>query len=462
MLVQQQAIRDNHLQRSYQPPEKLLAKYYGKISVEKYDGPKLLDGAASKIGSMQKKVEASRRRNTDKADRATTEQVLDPRTRTILYKMLNRGVFHEINGCISTGKEANVYQATDSEKGRDLAVKVFKTSILVFKDRDKYVTGEFRFRKGYNKHNPRKMVKMWAEKEYRNLMRLRSAGVVCPDPVTLRSHVLVMTFLGRDGCPKLKDATISDQKARELYLECVLMLRNIYQKARLVHGDFSEYNILYHQGGLVVIDVSQSVEHSHPNALEFLRIDINNVTIFFKAKKVPVMRNKELFDFVTDGSLKDEDEKQIEADLAEAMFMQAFIPTHLDAVVDVEKDIARSKAGGEGTLYYEKLIGVNLRGNDDDDDDDDDEDEEEEQEEEQVERAAEARGEGGAEDGSQLATAGGSGGEGADATEEALSNADRRKRDARKKAVKDSRAEKRKEKTPKHVKKRKDQQRKHK
>ena len=74
-----------------------------------------------------------------------------------------------------------------------------------------------------------------------------------------------------------------------------------------MHGDFSEYNILYHEGGLVVIDVSQSVEHSHPNALEFLRIDINNVTLFFKAKKVPVMRNKELFDFITDGTIRDED-----------------------------------------------------------------------------------------------------------------------------------------------------------
>lgn len=61
-----------------------------------------------------------------------------------------------------------------------------------------------------------------------------------------------------------------------------------------------------------MIDVSQSVEHSHPNALEFLRIDINNVTIFFKAKKVPVMRNKELFDFVTDGSLKDEDVRTVQ------------------------------------------------------------------------------------------------------------------------------------------------------
>ncbi len=32
-------------------------------------------------------------------------QALDPRTRMVLFKMLNRGVFQEINGCISTGKE---------------------------------------------------------------------------------------------------------------------------------------------------------------------------------------------------------------------------------------------------------------------------------------------------------------------------------------------------------------------
>ena len=52
-----------------------------------------------------------------------------------------------------------------------VAVKVFKTSILVFKDRDRYVTGEFRFRRGYAKSNPRKMVRLWAEKEFRNLNR---------------------------------------------------------------------------------------------------------------------------------------------------------------------------------------------------------------------------------------------------------------------------------------------------
>ena len=79
----------------------------------------------------------------DKRDRATAEQVMDPRTRMIVFKLLNRGFITEINGCISTGKEANVYHAT-SETGKDQAIKIYKTSILIFKDRDKYVSGEFR------------------------------------------------------------------------------------------------------------------------------------------------------------------------------------------------------------------------------------------------------------------------------------------------------------------------------
>ena len=57
-----------------------------------------------------------------------------------------------------------------------------------------------------------------------------------------------------------------------------------YQKAKLVHADFSEYNILLHDGELVVIDVSQAVEHAHPHALEFLRMDISNVNDFFGRK----------------------------------------------------------------------------------------------------------------------------------------------------------------------------------
>jgi len=80
-------------------------------------------------------------------------------------------------------------------EGKHLAIKIYKTSILVFKDRDKYVTGEYRFRRGYSR-NPRKMVRLWAEKEMRNLKRLVTAGINTPVPIEIRENVLVMDFVG--------------------------------------------------------------------------------------------------------------------------------------------------------------------------------------------------------------------------------------------------------------------------
>jgi RIO kinase 1 len=129
----------------------------------------------------------------------------------ILFKLLSSGTLKEIHGCISTGKEANVYYASGENEPIEYAIKIYKTSILVFKDRDRYVTGEFRFRRGYNRHNPRKMVKVWAEKEMRNLLRLQMAGIRCPSPHSLRQHVLIMTFICKNGwpAPRLKDAILT-------------------------------------------------------------------------------------------------------------------------------------------------------------------------------------------------------------------------------------------------------------
>lgn len=55
-----------------------------------------------------------------------------------------------------------------------------------------------------------------------------------------------------------------------------------YQECRLVHGDFSEYNILLHNAHPYVIDVSQSVEHDNPHSLELLKRDCFHVTRFFR------------------------------------------------------------------------------------------------------------------------------------------------------------------------------------
>ncbi|KAG7387920.1 Serine/threonine-protein kinase RIO1 [Phytophthora boehmeriae] len=330
------------------------------------DDFRLSKAAENQLTRTLRNEESGRTRHTGRDDRATTEQVLDPRTRMILYKMLNHGIVTEINGCLSTGKEANVYHARLPD-GSEGAIKVYKTSILVFKDREKYVTGEFRFRHGYSKSNPRKMVKLWAEKEMRNLRRLRDAGIYCPAPILLRSHVLLMDFIGRDGwaAPRLKDAKISDSRYRECYLYCVKMMRTMYQKCRLVHGDLSEYNILYYQGKLFFIDVSQSVEHEHPSANDFLRKDCRNIADYFrKTGALNPMTTQDLFDFVTDPRIADEDvdahldeiqrmiadrplERTNEEQVDEAVFMSTFIPRSLGEVLHSERE---QLAYQEGTM----------------------------------------------------------------------------------------------------------------
>ncbi|KAG0371372.1 Serine/threonine-protein kinase RIO1 [Mortierella sp. AD032] len=358
--------------------EALSTKFEGRLHLGATSVAAPVPEKTGNVGS--KKGSGDRAKNTDKSDRATSDQVLDPRTRIILFKMLNRNIIYEVNGCISTGKEANVYHAR-TETGDHRAIKIYKTSILVFKDRDRYVSGEYRFRHGYNKSNPRKMVKIWAEKEMRNLKRIHQAGIPCPEPLVLRMHVLVMGFLGdKNGWayPRLKDAQIDTDRYPSLYFQLVKYMRIMYQTCHLVHADLSEYNILYHSKTLYIIDVSQSVEHDHPHAFNFLRMDITNVNDYFRKKRVAVMGQKELFDFITDVSIDmaDEamdaelesimtampvDETEAEADkrrVDDAVFAQSYIPRHLQEVIDVERDVRKVLEGNTEELLYTKMTGI--------------------------------------------------------------------------------------------------------
>ena len=353
-------------------------------SLSRYAGKLRLDDRQSGLSGKHDKA-------PDKSDRATSEQVLDPRTRMILLQMINRNIVSEVNGCLSTGKEANVYHAltvpqdTDSEPGvtpLQRAIKVYKTSILVFKDRDKYVSGEYRFRQGYSKSNNRAMVKVWAEKEMRNLKRIYASGIPCPEPIHLRLHVLVMEFLGdKRGiqAPRLKDVSLEggdeERRWRSLYLQLLGYMRTLYQKCHLVHADLSEYNVLYHKDKLWIIDVSQSVEHDHPRSLEFLRMDVKNVSDFFRRKGVYTLSERSAFGFVTasqgtlepsemNAALKEllvKEATGTDSDLATTevdtkVFRNQYIPQTLEQVYDVERDAEEVGKGGGQELVYRDLL----------------------------------------------------------------------------------------------------------
>ncbi len=232
-----------------------------------------------------KRLREEERRVKDRDLIKTVEEVLDPITMGHIERLLQRGVIWEMKGTISAGKEARVFWAK-SRGGRDLAVKIYLSFTAEFrKSIRKYIIGDPRF-ENIPSGNFRRLIYEWTRKEYRNLQRLREAGVRVPEPIAFQGNVLVMEFLGEEGyrAPLLVEAVndMTRDEILEAWREASELLRGIVCRARLVHADFSEYNIMVWRGSLWVIDVAQAVSHHHPYAEEFLVRDIRNIASFFE------------------------------------------------------------------------------------------------------------------------------------------------------------------------------------
>ena len=229
-------------------------------------------------------------------ERATVEEVFDQTTRMIVFDLLNSGVFYELNGVVSSGKEARVYWATDKE-GKDLAVKIYLTSSAEFKKgMHKYIEGDPRFKDV--KHDTRSLMAVWAQKEFRNLKEATDAKVRVPKPIAVKSNVVVMEFIGEKGvsAPSLKEQP--PENPEKIYKIILTSIKRLYQKAKIVHGDLSEYNIMMWKGKPVVFDMSQSVSIQHPLADELLVRDLTNVNRFFSRLNVEVISVEELHKMV--------------------------------------------------------------------------------------------------------------------------------------------------------------------
>lgn len=243
----------------------------------------------------------------EKKEHSTAEQAVDPRTRLLMYKLVNAGILEKINGCISTGKESVVFHADggsceEMTVPEECVLKVFKTTLNEFKNRDKYIKDDYRFKDRFSKLNPRKVIRLWAEKEMHNLARMKKAGIPCPEVVILKKHILVMSFIGHDAvpAPKLKDALLNSEDMKLAYYQVLDMMLLLFRECNLIHADLSEYNMLWHDKKVWLIDVSQSIEPTHPHGLEFLFRDCRNVSTFFnKAGVADVMSVYELFNAVS-------------------------------------------------------------------------------------------------------------------------------------------------------------------
>jgi RIO kinase 1 len=125
------------------------------------------------------------------------------------------------------------------------------------------------------------------------------AGVRVPKPIDVSHNVLIMEFIGNDGesAPVLRETEI--RNPQRVYRQILNEMRRLYTKARLVHGDLSEYNIMLWKNQPVLFDVSQAVLLEHPMADQLLRRDLENVNRYFKRLGIEVLSAEEAYKKVT-------------------------------------------------------------------------------------------------------------------------------------------------------------------
>ncbi|QCJ46940.1 MULTISPECIES: serine/threonine-protein kinase Rio1 [Haloprofundus] len=254
------------------------------------------DTEADRIARRRDREFSQFRKRIKDADQFKVEQsVFDDATFAAIYKLVQDGYIEAFGGPISTGKEANVYEALGADD-TDVAVKIYRISASNFQQMREYLEGDPRFEGIGNDKG--KIVLAWVRKEFANLERAQKAGVRVPTPIAVERNVLVMELVGlvEERARRLAEVNVENpQTAYEVVREYMRRLHG----AGLVHGDLSEYNMIIHEGELVIIDLGQAVTVHHPNAAEFLDRDCENVANFFSRQGLDVT-GEELREYVTE------------------------------------------------------------------------------------------------------------------------------------------------------------------
>ncbi len=211
-------------------------------------------------------------------------EVLDKPTVFTLYDLLKLNIISYINGTVRAGKESVIFWAVDS-KGNDIALKVYLVLASNFKKRAPYILGDPRFNR--IKKGTRNLVHLWAKKEFRNLTQCFERGLPVVKPIHVSKNVLVLEFVGENGVPT--KTLVESEVDQEDYNSAITLIERLYKEAKLVHGDFSEFNIFKTEKGLVLFDLGSAVDLQHPNSNEFLKRDINNISNFFAKRGLTVL-----------------------------------------------------------------------------------------------------------------------------------------------------------------------------
>lgn len=209
------------------------------------------------------------------------------------------GAFDTELGIVKTGKEADVFLIERAEPGAAgciLAAKRYRGATHSdFHRSTLYEEG----RKHRSSRDARAMARKtvygravaaahWATSEFTALCTAWEAGIPVPYPVQVSGTEVLMEFVGvgRTAAPRLSQARLDRDGHRDAFAQVVAILGG-FARCGFAHGDLSAYNLLVHEGRVVVIDLPQIVDlAANPHALGILHRDVVNVCTWFSRKGV--------------------------------------------------------------------------------------------------------------------------------------------------------------------------------
>lgn len=231
----------------------------------------------------------------DPASRATsTTAFADPD----LQALFDRGWFDRYLGELKGGKEATVYLVASGDTRyaaklyADIDARSFRNDRIYWEGT---FVGDVRTAKAMRhgtRAGRRARQALWVAREYANLWTLHDAGVPVPRPALgpepsvygEAGSVVLMEFLGVDDvpAPRLSDARLAPAEAVRAFDQSVALLVALTRLGK-VHGDYSTYNLLWHEGRVRLIDVPQMTDiHGNPRARDLLERDVRSLLASFR------------------------------------------------------------------------------------------------------------------------------------------------------------------------------------
>jgi RIO kinase 1 len=218
-----------------------------------------------------------------------------------LNQLSKMGFLDELISGIKTGKEGSVFLGRNSEGF--VAVKVY-TDLRVrsFKRDETYRQGRFigdsRIEKAIEQGSQKGLDAhqiLWVQEEFRQMKYLYESGVTVPKAIAVNGITIIMEFIGDEAgqpAPRISDLKMEKDDAQEAFQQSVQNLIQIVRAGR-VHGDYSTFNILWHNEKAVVIDFPQVIEFkNNPNANTFLERDVHSLCKSFRKQGVQADEGK--------------------------------------------------------------------------------------------------------------------------------------------------------------------------